>query len=348
MTEVMKNKVAFAFNIFLLDLIKDIKSIADTDSAGIDGVMREIRSHYKVFDKGAISHIECFRQNLAETEDDEDVHMLKGCSFKTLKDMFGTNAGNEGVLKSYLIVFKILAILYEDVESDPSAYTIDSLNLVIHKIKSVKSDTVNDGGDNSGDNGGDNSGDNGGDNGDAFEILDDRISKLLLELDSNRVALENLENDSSVEMPTVSQDTMKSFFDNSTIGSLAKEISKEINMDALKGTDPSQILNATFNATANDIDDPSAGASTNVLGSVVSKVSSKIHERIASGSLKQEDLISEAMSLMGMLNNGGLGGLGGNFGSMLSPDMLTNIGNMLKTVDPLSASPRPKHQKTKE
>lgn len=305
----MQNKVAYAFNTFLLDLIKDVKNIDGVVADAHAGTLREVRSNYKVFDKTSVAHVEWFNAQIADNESSDDLEMVKGCGYGTLKEMFGGNDADLAALQRYLIVFKILAILYNDVGDEPSTYTMDTLNAVMQRIKGAKSgDKIDIDIDD-----------------DGLEILDDRINVLLDELDelTDAAAEEEVGN---IDVGVDKDSNIKTFFENSTIGTLAQEISKEINMDELKGANPSDILNATFNGGSLE------GGSANVLGSVVSKVSSKIHERIASGALKQDDLISEAMNLMSMLNLPSGGGSSG--GGMFPPDLLANIGAMLKTVDP--------------
>ena len=90
---------------------------------------------------------------------------------------------------------------------------------------------------------------------------------------------------------------------NSKIGQLAKEISESIDISNIKVDSPEDIMKLMDFSNSN-----------NLLGDIIKKASSKVQEQMASGKLKQEDLLSEAMSMMSMLgkNNGGAGGAGGN------------------------------------
>lgn len=298
----MQSKVAYAFNTFLMDLIRDIKCIESEASEENQTTLKDIRSNYKILDKSSVAHIEWF--NDQDHENDKDIELLKGCKYTLLAEMFEDQPLDLAALKSYLIVFKILGLVYTDVGANPDAYTSDSLNAVFQKIKIAKCGKGKDTKDTK-----DTNDTNDIEVHEVHEILDDRITDLLDEL-----------NDACSTGAAETESDMKTFFENSTIGSLAQEISKEINMDDLKGANPSEILNATFNGGG------SGGNQANVLGSVVSKVSAKIHERIASGSLNQEDLMSEAMNLMGMLNTGAAQG-------MFPADLMANIGSMLGSMD---------------
>jgi hypothetical protein len=318
----MQSKVAYAFNTFLMDLIRDIKCIESEASEENQTTLKDIRSNYKILDKSSVAHIEWF--NDQDHENDKDIELLKGCKYTLLAEMFEDQPLDLAALKSYLIVFKILGLVYTDVEAQPESYTSDSLNAVLQKIKVAKSGkgcfgkVVVEDDDEDADDHDDHEVE------DVHEILDDRITDLLDELNDACAVQEDstnsTDNTNSTNGAAETESDMKTFFENSTIGSLAQEISKEINMDDLKGKDPSEILNATFNGGG------SGGNQANVLGSVVSKVSAKIHERIASGSLNQEDLMSEAMNLMGMLNTGAAQG-------MFPADLMANIGSMLGSMD---------------
>ena len=127
---------------------------------------------------------------------------------------------------------------------------------------------------------------------------------------------------------------------NTKIGNLAKEISEEIDLSSLKIEKPEDILNMK-----------SLGEN-NLLTNIISKVGSKIHQKIDNGELKHEDLMKEAMSMLSMfgkdakgggpaadiLNNpmfkdvmknmGSLGGLGG----------LANIAGMMNQSDKAKSS----------
>jgi hypothetical protein len=109
------------------------------------------------------------------------------------------------------------------------------------------------------------------------------------------------------------EDTMK-MFENSMIGNLAKEISEEINVKDLNVENPAELLN--FESLVS--------GSNNVLGNIVSKVSTKIQSKIANGELNQTDLIGEAMNLITMLNTSAGGANAGMFN-----DLMSNIGKTM-------------------
>ena len=74
---------------------------------------------------------------------------------------------------------------------------------------------------------------------------------------------------------------------------LAQELSKEIDLTGIEN--PADLLNFSNLTSGN-----------NVIGNIVSKVGSKIQQKLGTGELKQEDLISEAINMMSMMNKNGV------------------------------------------
>jgi hypothetical protein len=232
-----------------------------------------VKAKFKVFDKTALSHIESFRTQIAQGKNEQDVELIPGMRTSVMVE--DMDESNRNIMKSYYYIFRCLANIYDDEDEK----MIDVVLEIIGKVRSGEDVT--------------------------FEIdgvVDDDLKK---DLNGLRAVLVD------IKKPSM-EDTMK-MFENSMIGSLAKEISEEINVKDLNIEDPSELLNFQ-NMTGTN----------NVLGDIVSKVSSKIQTKIQDGKLNQSDLISEAMSMIGMLNNfGGAGGAGGvNNGLM---DMMANI-----------------------
>ena len=50
-----------------------------------------------------------------------------------------------------------------------------------------------------------------------------------------------------------------------------------------------------------------------------------MQEKISSGDIKHEDLLSEAMSMMSLMNKGGAAGLGGLFNNPMMNEMMKNM-----------------------
>ena len=240
----VQSKVAYSFNKFYINFLKDLKTN--------DDFRPDIKKNYKVFDKFTTAHID----RLKDTNELFVEHTLDAILEKTAEP-------DRATVKSYDIIFKILLHVYNDEHA-----TLNTLSTVLQAIKQVRD----------------------GEDVAMEAFLDDDLAALVSSL------RDVLTEEVKVNFADIAPDTEDTFklFENSMIGSLAKEISEEINIADLDIKDPAELLKYENMTDSN-----------NVLGSIVHKVSSKIQNKIASGNLKQSDLISEAMSLMGMLNTSG-------------------------------------------
>ncbi|GLC54524.1 hypothetical protein PLESTB_000875800 [Pleodorina starrii] len=99
------------------------------------------------------------------------------------------------------------------------------------------------------------------------------------------------------------------FLRSTKIGSLAEEISKEIDLSKLNLDKPEDLLNLT---------DPSNGK---VIGDIVSKVGTKIQSKLNNGELRQDELLGEAMSLLGKFG----GGMGKNIDGLMNNPMFKSM-----------------------
>lgn len=240
-----------------------------------------VKAKFKVFDKTALSHIEAFNAQVAQGKNDQDVELIPGMRMSVMvEDM---DEANRNIMKSYYYIFRCLSSIYDDEDDN----MIDVVLEIIGKVRGGEDVTSEIDG-----------------------VFDDDLKK---DLNALRTVLVDVTKNPSVE------ETMK-MFENSMIGSLAKEISEEINVKDLNIKDPSELLDFQ-NMSGN-----------NVLGDIVSKVSSKIQTKIQDGKINQGDLISEAMSMIGMLNNfgGAAGGSGGAKGG--SNGLMEMMANINKTM----------------
>lgn len=108
-----------------------------------------------------------------------------------------------------------------------------------------------------------------------------------------------------------SLDAMLKAMESSVIGDIAKEISSELDISKLT-ENPAELFDLK---RLSDADSP--------LGSIISKVGSKIQTKLASGELDQGQMLKDAMSMLGVMQGmgggggkGGLGGLAGLAGMM--------------------------------
>lgn len=135
------------------------------------------------------------------------------------------------------------------------------------------------------------------------DVLDDDIKNVLRKIHRNKARV--VPSDAFVNHELDMDDDTMGFLKNTKIGKLAQEISAGIDI-------------TKFNAE--DMDgDPSNlfGGGGNMFGDIIQTVGSTITEKISSGEINQEELMNEAISMMGHLNKAGHG------------DMLSNIMGMM-------------------
>lgn len=145
-----------------------------------------------------------------------------------------------------------------------------------------------------------------------FETTNERLTQLLENIWSlNKDDVDDEVDDekgNEEEEPSPLPNIDMSFLEKSKIGKIAKEISDEIDISSIKN--PEDVLNF-------------ADPKNNVIGDIVSKVGSKIHNKLSNGELNQEDLLSEAF---GLLNSfGGKIPGGANLSDILNNPMMKNM-----------------------
>ena len=90
-------------------------------------------------------------------------------------------------------------------------------------------------------------------------------------------------------------DTAFEYLNNSKIGELAKEISQDIDLSKINIEQPGDLFNLESMMSGN------SGA----LGDIITKVGTRISDKIQKGELQQDDLMKEAFSMMSKLNGNG-------------------------------------------
>ena len=302
---VTNENIMFMFNKIYLKLMKEIKH-KDTD------IKAKLKEHYKVFDNKSSEYM---AKMLASTEDkklmfeglfgDNDVlesdtvkaiELFVDVSVQDVMDkIVKDNVEDNNNFKYYLYVLLVLAYIHdlEDIDSEKK-------NILLRKTVQLMS-TVND-----------------SPMTDEMleeqldEILDDDIKTVLRKI--NRDKIHAKEPIVDAPPPTFGGDfNGLEFLNNSKIGQLAKEISSGIDMNKLNINDPSEMMNpaSLFGG---------GGENGNMFGEIIQTVGSTITEKINSGEINQEDLMNEALGMMGQLNKSGHG------------DMLSSMMNMMGGV----------------
>ena len=141
------------------------------------------------------------------------------------------------------------------------------------------------------------------------EIMDDDIKQILMNI--NKVKY-------TIKM----EGGIDDIIGDSKIGNLAKEISDSINLDDLNIDNPNDLLDPSklFNSE-----------NGNVLGNLVQQVGTSITDKLSSGEIKQDELISDAFNLMNKMQNG-------TANNPILSDMFSNMMNNSSSTD-ADASP---------
>lgn len=276
----LSTKIEYVFNKIALSFIKEIK---DKDG----GIKKKISEHYKpLFDTSSGEHInffmtnikdsECFTKpsfehNIIENESILESMIFKDITVSNILDVVDDNEKN--VVKCYLYDLYMLSYLYKMNNEKDGSVTTELLNKAVRFVDSKQNFVLEDELDN---------------------VFDDELRTLLQNIyetkkDMNR-SLVTVTPDMCNDMGDFSN--VFEFLNNSKIGSLAKEISQDIDISHLHLEKPEDLLN---------MDSVFSGENP-VLGDIIGKVSSRISSKIECGDLKQDELMQEALSMMSKLN----------------------------------------------
>lgn len=281
-------KIVFVFNKFYTSLIKDIKQNTN------ESLKNTIRKHYKAINKVSDEYVKFFLQGGEFKEDDLERLVLKEISVKDVVDAIESDNDRE-VFWNYYYILAVLALVYKEyTEANDNTDDVDVLGKSVLDIltKKQKGDDVSD---------------------DISGILQDDIQVLIKKI--NRVEISGKQ----TKEPSGGDNAFTEMFkgmENSKICNLAQEISNDIDVSSIKADSPEDIMKLLDFSNSN-----------NIMGDIIKKVSSKMHEKINNGELKQEDLFGEAMSMMGKMSSGGQGGMGGLGGlsSLFNNPMMTEM-----------------------
>jgi hypothetical protein len=260
-------KVIYTYNKLFYDFLKDLR---DADPS----LKNKIRSEYKVKNYTTQENMELFAvameqekliTDIATMSSDELMELSKFKSISIVKGVTMEDITNviskdyRSTLLSYLYIFTLLHIIWTNVAASDLSIMFQTVMTCVKHIQDGEAyDTC------------------------ANTIIDDDISNVLDKL--HKVCSKSSVKIEDGEEPSMTPE----FLESTKIGSLAKEISSEINLSDMKIEKPEDILNL---------------ANNNMIGDIVSKVGSKIHEKLDKGELKHEELLSEAMSLLSVFSN---------------------------------------------
>jgi hypothetical protein len=279
-------KTVFVFNKFYTCLIKDIKKNTN------DSLKDSIRKNYKAIDKLSNEYAEFFLESFGGkfTGDIDEKLVLKDIKVGSVLEAIKED-GDKGVFWNYYYILGVLALVYNEHklagDNEDAKKEADVLTHSVLEVlnKKQKGESVKE---------------------DIDTILHDDIQELIGKI--KQVKLE-----SSQEAPNPLMDMFKGM-ENSKICNLAQEISESIDVGDLKidsGDDIMKLLDFS--------------SSNNIMGDIIKKVSTKMHEKMSNGELKQEDLFGEAIGLMSKMGSGA-GGMGGLFNNPMMSEMMKSMG----------------------
>ena len=277
------DKTAYLFNKLYFDFVKDVKKNCDT-------LKPALKTHYKtvkLFDHGLIQEYGGFIKDAlpvmvnpdvshAEVFDKSEVSralVFKDIPLASVVEHMPDEA--LGTVKSYIYIFAILSIIYTQCDEELSELCLRVLTMIQNQ-EGVSDITKS-----------------------MEDILDDDVVHLFKQLHATFSTTVKIDTE-----PTESLDFDETF-KSSKIGSLAREITDEMD---LKDVKPEELLNLSN------------------MGNIVNKVGSKIQSKINSGELKQEELAQEVFSFLGAMGKGGPGNILNN---PMMKEMMKNFGGAM-------------------
>jgi hypothetical protein len=301
----VKNKICELFNKVYLTILKDIKS-KNGD------IKSDIKLNYKIFDKQSIEYVVYFEKQM--TPDVIELLYSSGDIFQSdivmnieiflnvsigriINDVIKDDPHEMKTFTYYVYTLMLMCHLYNlDIVDEKKQILLSSVLSIVTSVDNTEL------------------------SGDDFdnvcaEIMDDDIMSILRKIYDNRTTVVILDSDFT-DVPELN------FLNNTKIGELVKEISKDIDLTKLNISD-----NKEF-----QIDDIgkmlSSPDNMGVLSDIMQNVSAKFTEKLKSGDINNEELMSEAMGMMGNLCGMGVGnGFGENGDMSKMMDMMSMMNN---------------------
>ena len=270
--DIVQNKLVLVFNKFYYDFVQDICTTCPTLKTLFKIKVKDLHNtkySKSVFQSLGLDMLADICKTDIEVVFDLDtvkpVQLYKGLTIETL--IKEVPSEYHTTLRSYLYIFVVLKLVYDittDTDDDDDgnfANSISSASIIFDKVMECikliqKKESYSD---------------------IASDILDDNI----------KIILSNLEKVMNVETDISSNDEAFDMLNGTKIGSLAQEISKDLDLSEFNITKPEDIMNLTKN---------------NMLGNIINKVGSKMQEKIESGEIKHEDFINEALGMFSNMN----------------------------------------------
>lgn len=292
------NELYQTFNKIYLSLIKEVKKISTSKDSEI---ISDLKKNYKVFDKKSTEYLDDFNNNISDAITKvifsngtilDNIEVLNMEIFKNItiqeivQKVIMDNEESKTVFEYYIYILMLITYIHNiDLDDDKKFILLRKTLYILNNIdKDISEEEMER---------------------QLDDILDDDIKQVLWKMHNNRKTMK----ESVISMDQ--KDESLDFINNSKIGALARDISESINIDDLNIKGPEDLLN---------VENIFSGGSNNVFGNIIQKVGSTITDKIQSGELSQEELMSEAIGMMGALKNS-------EHGDMMA-QMMGMMGNM--------------------
>lgn len=298
---IVNTNISYMFNKVYLNLMKEIK---DNNA----DIKVKLKTNYKVFDKKSNEYVTRMVLNMDEDItsvlfgsediiDSTDILNFELYIGVTVLDIMKTmeNDESKNTFKYYMYILMVFGYLYklDDIDDDKKDILLKKTVEIINCVDTKKFENEKE-----------------------FEIylddiLDDDLRVILYKMYKDRLyvteSVMKIDNDELGGLE---------FLNNTKIGELAKEISSSIDMSKLNMNNPGEMLNM----------ENLFSGSNNMLGDIIQTVGTKITQKIQSGDINQEDLMGEALNMMGTLNSSGHGDMMTQMMGMMS-GMMPGMGN---------------------
>jgi hypothetical protein len=283
----IKDKIIFVFNKYFFEFIEDVLESNPT--------LQELNTFCKVQNLQTTKHIVQFTEQINKDEVIKTIYKTPYTDLLNLESIqnlvignisvkeFITNIDDKDSFLYYIYIFTLFSALFEHTDEDEQSTLFE---LYVSSMNSIQK----------------------GQDLDLSTIYDKNIKSLL----ENIKAVKSCYADTGSDETSEFMDNAADILTNTKIGALAQEISKDIDISSLNIQKPEDILNVgnMFNGNS-------------PISDIIGKVGTKIHEKISSGELKQEDLMSEALGMLKMFNKNGNNPL---FNNPMMQEMMKNMG----------------------
>lgn len=346
----MPSSAVQVFNQYYWDLLKKVKDLAKdlkyrNDDLGARDVLREIKKSYMTFDKGSEEHIDWYRSHATAFDTYVAAHIQKDAAASSIVDWSrdeevakvelykGITIGAiSRLFRNQNVILYYLILLCIFAQKELGQEELDHTIEVLKKEQPWNSESME------------------------AEGLGSTTKLCLYALRDIHASSAAA---SSTNAPSGNPDDVMSQLENTSLGRLAKEIMNDVDVDEISKSigEDGDIMKALTNPE---------GGITKLIGTVSQKMISKL----ASGELKQDTLMQDAMKLAGVLPNmpgggkamGGLGNManmmesmtkmasmfggGGEDGDDEAPDMASMISQFTKMMGGGAAPKAPKGART--